>query len=145
MRTGQTLCYKTGQIMCSLHYGLSHGIGQAIMSSAGVQYQPGEGGLDPSLSLRSTRGAVFGGAEALWDAPDTGGLAGGMSRHAMAVQSAILEIGYGLESFDNGGRVLKFGLKLNAGEGFDIGFELGRRETGDVPQDAVQLRGTFRF
>ena len=130
------------------------------MSSAGVQYQPGEGGLDPSLSLRSTRGAVFGGAEALWDAPDTGGLAGGMSRHAMAGQSAILEIGYGLESawrealwspylglesFDNGGRALKFGLKLNAGEGFDIGFELGRRETDDVPQDAVQFHGTFRF
>ena len=126
--------------------------------SAGVQYAAGEDGRGPSWNLRSTRGTALR-DRALWDVPTRAQR--DRRRPVMAERSATLDVGYGIEgagrdalwrpwlgveSLGNGGRALMFGLDVKAGEDFDAGFELGRRDSGDEPPAvAVHLHGTVRF
>ena len=125
--------------------------------SAGIQYEPGVNGRGIQLSLVSTGGASFGGADQLWEMPD----ASGMTRGSGAMQGlrTEFELGYGLGAIwrdalwypylgvesRGGDQALNLGVKLNSGTRLNAGLEYGRRSGGESPVNAIMLKGSYRF
>ena len=115
-------------------------------------YQPGTNGRGLQMRLGLSTGATASGAQGLWGLENAAGL---VRQAAMPfARRSDAEIGFGmgdgllwypyLAAAAAGQK--RLGLKLNSGQGIDVGLEFGRMNDGTQPgKDAVVLRGNIRF
>ena len=120
--------------------------------SGSLVYEPGTDGMGLQMRVGSSAGAAASGIRNLWALENASGLVRGGA--VPFAQRFDAEVGYGLGSgtlwypyfvADDSGQT-RLGLKLSSGRMIGVGLEFGRRESVDLgPQDAMLLRGEFRF
>ena len=125
-----------------------------------IEYQPGANGQGLLLKLGSAWGMDQSGVQSMWSQETARGLArGGPMSTGQRYQA---ELGYGVktryrerfwypylaaESFGDNNQAYRLGLKLTSGAKLEAGLEFGQRLglPGEKPENAIALRGEFRF
>ena len=125
-----------------------------------IEYRPGANGQGLLLKLGSAWGMDQSGVQSMWSQETARGLArGGPMSTGQRYQA---ELGYGVktryrerfwypylaaESYGYNNQAYRLGLNLTVGEKMEAGLEFGQRLglPGEKPQNAIALRGEYRF